>query len=617
MYIEKSIYIMFVNSGMKVWKREEQFMNNVKVQTKLIIVMLATIVALVLCAVISSESMKQLQSKALETLEADERASYDEQIKQQVDNVISLCQTIYDQYQAGVYTEEEAKKLAADEIRQLRYGDAGYFWVDQYDGTNVVLLGNDTEGTNRMETKDANGYQMVKEIIRVGQEADGGYTDYVFPKEGETEPSPKRSYSKAFEPFGWVIGTGNYTDYIDDQVASIEKDFSSYVTGRMTLFIISTLIEGIIVVLLLIMIIISIIRPLKKCISSIGVMEQGDFSQAMGTALLKRRDDFVNLAASLESMRNEMSGLIGEVKSQATEITRMVQEIDDNIQALDEEIENVSATTEELAAGMEETAASSEEINAMSHEIESAAKSIATRSQDGATEADDIRDRAVGIKKTTTENDERTKAIHAEINEGLTKALEDIKVVDQIGVLAESIMEITGQTNLLALNASIEAARAGEAGKGFAVVADEIRVLAEQSKAAVVHIQDVTKNVVESVTNLADGAKKLLEFVGTDVVDSFAGFSDMADSYSNDAGKIDGLVTDFSASSEQLLASINGVMDAIGEVSKAATEGATGTNDIAEKTGVVVEKAAEIKEKAEAAHHAADKLQQNVEHFIV
>ena len=592
-------------------------MNNVKVQTKLSIVMLATIVALVLCAVISSESMKQLQSKALETMEADERESYDEQIKQQVNNVVSLCQTIYDQYQAGVYTEEEAKKLAADEIRQLRYGDGGYFWVDQYDGTNVVLLGNDTEGTNRMETKDANGYQMVKEIIRVGQEADGGYTDYVFPKEGETEPSPKRSYSKAFEPFEWVIGTGNYTDYIDDKVASIEKDFTSYVTNKRTTFVISTIIEGAVVVFLLILIILSIIKPLKKCISSIGVMEQGDFSQALGTALLKRRDDFGKLAGSIESMRTEMNGLIGEVKSQATEITGMVQEIDTNIQALDEEIENVSATTEELAAGMQETAASSEEINAMSHEIESAAKSIATRSQDGAMEADDIRDRAVSIKKTTTENDKRTKAIHTEINEGLTKALEDIKVVDQIGVLAESIMEITGQTNLLALNASIEAARAGEAGKGFAVVADEIRVLAEQSKAAVVHIQDVTKNVVESVTNLADGAKKLLEFVGTDVVDSFAGFSDMADSYSNDAGSIDGLVTDFSASSEQLLASINGVMDAIGEVSKAATEGATGTNDIAEKTGVVVEKAAEIKEKAEAAHAAADRLQKNVEHFIV
>jgi signal transduction histidine kinase len=177
----------------------------------MIMVILATMAALVLCTIFSAQSMMELQSRALETMETDERDSYDEQIKQQVDNVITLCQTIYDQYQEGVYTEAEAKKLAADEIRQLRYGDSGYFWIDQYDGTNVVLLGSATEGTNRMETEDANGYQMVKEIIRVGQEPDGGYVDYVFPKEGETESSPKRSYSKAFEPFQWVIGTGNYT----------------------------------------------------------------------------------------------------------------------------------------------------------------------------------------------------------------------------------------------------------------------------------------------------------------------------------------------------------------------------------------------------------------------
>lgn len=208
--------------------------------------------------------MMELQSRALETMETDERDSYDEQIKQQVDNVISLCQTIYDQYQEGVYTEAEAKKLAADEIRQLRYGDSGYFWIDQYDGTNVVLLGSATEGTNRMETEDANGYQMVKEIIRVGQEPDGGYVDYVFPKEGETESSPKRSYSKAFEPFQWVIGTGNYTDYIDDRIAAVSDEFSGYVTGRLAMFIASTLIEGAVVIVLLVFIIISIVKPLKN-----------------------------------------------------------------------------------------------------------------------------------------------------------------------------------------------------------------------------------------------------------------------------------------------------------------------------------------------------------------
>ena len=66
------------------------------------------------------------------------------------------------------------KKFPADEVRQMRYGEAGYFWIDQSDGTNVVLLGSDTEGTNRMETKDAKGYQMVKEIIRVAVEDGGG-----------------------------------------------------------------------------------------------------------------------------------------------------------------------------------------------------------------------------------------------------------------------------------------------------------------------------------------------------------------------------------------------------------------------------------------------------------
>lgn len=142
-------------------------------------------------------------------------------------------------------------------------------------------------------------------------------------------------------------------------------------------------------------------------------------------------------------------------------------------------------------------------------------------------------------------------------------------------------------------------------------------MLAEQSKAAVSHIQDVTNNVMDAVNNLAEGTQKLLGFVGTDVVDSLAAFSGMADSYSNDAGQIDGLVTDFSASSEELLASISGVMEAINEVSKAATEGASGTTDIADKTGIIVERANEIKEKAEATRIAADKLQQNVEHFIV
>ena len=592
-------------------------MNNIKVRTKLVIVMVIALIALALCAVISNTSLSGLGNNALDIIENDMRSSYDEQIKAQVDNVISLCKSIYNRYEKGEYTLDEAEKLAADQIRDLRYGNNGYFWVDTYDGTNVVLLGNDTEGTNRMDAVDTNGFAYMQAIINAGKQEDGGFTDYVFPREGETESSPKRAYSKAFEPFGWVLGTGNYTDDIDEDVLGVKNEFSSYESNsRMAIIGIAVVME-VILILVLTLITASIVKPLKKSLTHIDEIAQGDFSKEFEQDLLKRKDDFGQLADSLEKMRSEMKELIGEVKSEALEITGMVQEIDTSLQALDDQIENVSATTEELAAGMEETAASSEEMNAMSHEIESAAKSIAERSQDGANEADEIRERAVKIKKDTDENDRRTRSIHEEINESLTKALEDIKVVDQINVLAKSIMDITGQTNLLALNASIEAARAGEAGKGFAVVADEIRVLAEQSKAAVAHIQEVTGNVTAAVENLANDAERLLEFVGNDVVESLGGFAEMANSYNSDAANVDSLVTDFSASSEQLLASINGVMDAISDVSKTATEGATGTTDIAEKVGNVVQEAEAIKQKAETTYHSAEKLQKNVERFIV
>lgn len=592
-------------------------MNNIKVRTKLIIVMVIALIALALCSMVSSTSLSGLGDNALDIIENDMRSSYDEQIKAQVDNVISLCQSIYNRYEKGEYTLDEAEKLAADQIRDLRYGNNGYFWVDTYDGTNVVLLGNDTEGTNRMDAVDTNGFAYIQAIINAGRQEDGGFTDYVFPREGETESSPKRAYSKAFEPFGWVLGTGNYTDDIDDDVLDVKNEFSSYESNsRMAIIGIAVVME-VILISVLTLITISIVKPLKKSLAHIEEIAQGDFSKEFEQDLLKRKDDFGQLADSLEKMRSEMNNLIGEVKSEALEITGMVQEIDTSLQALDDQIENVSATTEELAAGMEETAASSEEINAMSHEIESAAKSIAERSQDGANEADEIRERAVKIKKDTDENDRRTRSIHEEINESLTKALDDIKVVDQINVLAKSIMDITGQTNLLALNASIEAARAGEAGKGFAVVADEIRVLAEQSKAAVAHIQEVTVNVTAAVENLANDAERLLEFVGNDVVESLGGFAEMANSYNSDAANVDSLVTDFSASSEQLLASINGVMDAISDVSKTATEGATGTTDIAEKVGIVVQETEAIKQKAETTYHSAEKLQKNVERFIV
>jgi signal transduction histidine kinase len=131
-------------------------------------------------------------------------------IKSEVETAVSMLQAIFAKHQRGEMTLEQAKKLGADLLRELQYGKDGYFWADTTDGVNVVLYGRkDVEGRNRLEDKDSKGAFYVKAFLEKGK-AGGGYVEYLFPKKGETEALPKRSYVQAFTPFGWVIGTGYY-----------------------------------------------------------------------------------------------------------------------------------------------------------------------------------------------------------------------------------------------------------------------------------------------------------------------------------------------------------------------------------------------------------------------
>jgi len=137
-------------------------------------------------------------------------AAQDLLIKSEVETAVSMLAAIYARQQKGEMTMEKAKELGAGLLREMRYGTDGYFWADTKDGVNVVLYGRkDVEGRNRIKDKDSKGVSYVKEFLARGK-AGGGYVDYQFVKQGQATALPKRSYVKAFEPFGWVIGTGYY-----------------------------------------------------------------------------------------------------------------------------------------------------------------------------------------------------------------------------------------------------------------------------------------------------------------------------------------------------------------------------------------------------------------------
>jgi len=360
-----------------------------------------------------------------------------------------------------------------------------------------------------------------------------------------------------------------------------------------------------------------IATPIMMASEHLKVISTGDFTQVTPKVFLARKDEIGLLANAIETMQESVREVVKGVINESQNVEKSVIVTKQTITELTHQIEEVSSTTEELSAGMEETAASSEEMSATATEIERAVGSIALKAQQGALSAGEIRRRASELKQNSVASQTSAQIIYQNTQDKMIKAIEESKAVDRISVLSDAILQITSQTNLLALNAAIEAARAGEAGRGFAVVADEIRKLAENSKNTVEEIQEITKIVVSSVGNLSESATSVLEFIDKQVYKDYETMVKTGEQYNKDAEFIDNLVTDFSATAEELTASIQEMTKVIEEIAVAANEGATGTTNIAEKNTMVVEKSEEVMKYVSSSKESADNLIKMVSKFTV
>lgn len=393
--------------------------------------------------------------------------------------------------------------------------------------------------------------------------------------------------------------------------APVGEIFGKLYTFRNTI-IIAGVILFFVSVLIAFLIASSIGNPIAALAVMVGRMAQLDLTVEENEGIRKAAGKGTEVGIITESILNlkrEFYNVISSVRGESKDVEDSVHEVLGYMQELNSGIQDVSATTEELSAGMEETASSSEEMNATASEIETAVEAIAARAQEGANSASDISRRADELFKSFTASQKNARAILDQTSRKLNSALQESKNVEQINNLSETIMQITSQTNLLALNAAIEAARAGEVGKGFAVVADEIRKLAEDSKNAVLQIQQVIKAVVASVENLATSSDELLGFVSNDVDKDYKMMLTAAEQYNEDASAVNSMTMDFSATSEELLASIQNMIKVINEITVATNEGAEGTSNIASRTAEVVQKSTEVVGQM-------DKSQENVSKLI-
>lgn len=360
----------------------------------------------------------------------------------------------------------------------------------------------------------------------------------------------------------------------------------------------------------------SILTPIGKLKIALKDLAErgGDLTQKIN---IKSKDEMGELAESTNAFIENIRLILKEVHASASMVGEAGGKVGNYLVDLNSYVEDTSAVVEELAAGTEETAASAQEVNASSHEIQDAINSIAVKAQEGSTEVKKISERAQELRENAVTSQKSANEICDLTKSKMEEALKKSEVVNQISVLSDGILQISSQTNLLALNAAIEAARAGEAGKGFAVVADEIRKLAEDSRNTVTEIQNLTLDVIASVKDLSESSNEIMNFMDTTVRKDYESLKHTGEQYSFDADFVNDLITDFSATSEELAASIDAVITAINEVSTTVNEGASGNQMIADKAITIVEKVDQVKNQMDVSKDNTIKLEEAISKFKI
>lgn len=153
-------------------------------------------------------------------------------------------------------------------------------------------------------------------MVAVTKNDNAGFTQYIFPRPGETEPQPKVAYSIPWTPRGWIITTGLYVD-------DIQQAFMSSLYQNMIEFVVISLVLSILVY--------SINRSTLKTLGGepryaaevVSRIASGDLSQAVN----KKANDNESLVHEMGVMREQLTSVIAEIRGVAEVINTSTHEI--------------------------------------------------------------------------------------------------------------------------------------------------------------------------------------------------------------------------------------------------------------------------------------------------
>ncbi len=355
-----------------------------------------------------------------------------------------------------------------------------------------------------------------------------------------------------------------------------------------------------------------ITKYLKLGLTFAQALENGDLTTEISSV---SNDELGKLINSLGKAQDRMRRTMSNIMDRTMEVAASSQQLSAAIEEVSATFTIINNNTENIVNGIIDVNTATEELTATIDQVNSGVTQLATSSSDGNMQSVTIKNRAVKIKENGIKSKELADKLYDQTEEKIQRSIENAKVVEEISVIASSIASIAEQTNLLSLNAAIEAARAGEHGSGFAVVADEIRSLAEQSTGYVKDITELVEKVINSVNDLADNSREILEFVDNRVRVDYDLLIQTGINYEEDAIYVNGLSQDTASMSEELNASTEEISSVVQSIAANMEGTAQSSEEILSSMDTTSRSIDDMAKMAQSQAKVADSLNQAVALF--